>query len=564
MNMKYGINLLLAVALITFVTIGCKKKQRGNGIIPKNAIVAGALDVNSLEKKLLTDSLTFDMLIKGFSSNDNDSTMKKAFEKYTKFKTSGIKSDAKIYFFTYTSKNGGQQLMGATIAVTDRKKLETFIKDEWNKENTPLTETKKGDYTVLSTEKDKNYVLGLSDNNILVLGKTNSYSNSEVSLQDEIARLFDLKPAEALAGNTHFDELDNEKADGFFFTSNTENADQLKQLKGFGKIDELVKDLNTGGTFNFEKGKVVFQTKTWANDKLGKLLSKHAGNTINVSTIEKFPVKSLNGFISINFKPELFIDLLKEAELYNEAVGIAKTQKRSTLDLDPLLLYKAFGGEVNVIAGDFDPAKGEAAQGTMGGIPAVNAMLELKVGNKAAFTEIMDSLIKRQMVKNDAGVYKFIPAEFEEFPVRVSITDQRILIATNKDLLTTYNTGNTNLPADVKSKAASSSAMAYLDINNVKPLLQSLYGIKENALISVLKASVFSMGNYKDGVLQGQFELQTTNENQNALPVLVKAAIAQKQEADINRVKNIEKIQQLQPMTPVVPKGQVVPPVERK
>jgi hypothetical protein len=267
----------------------------------------------------------------------------------------------------------------------------------------------------------------------------------------------------------------------------------------------------------------------WPNDKLSAVFTKYAGPVIDISKVEKFPVKTLNGFLQINFNPEILVDLLTQADMLNEArVG----GKAALKGIDPLDIQKAFGGQLNVMIGDFVGAPAEGGDGLNSAIDGVTALAEIPVKDKAAFKKIMDTLVSQGKLFIDGYNNYLTPFNADpESSLGISITDSKIILASNKTLLTSYQSGAASaLPANIKTKIENSSTAFFADANSILtkafPINNEKDKIAKDVFGPLLNNVIFTLGNFNNGVLKGQFEANLNANKSNALPTILKSLIA--------------------------------------
>lgn len=507
--------------LVFVVTItSCSKKQTIANYLPKNAIVSGGISIANLEKKLLDDSTTFNNMLKGLQSGTTDSTLQKTFEDYTKAKAAGLNLSEKIYFSLLPTKTGGD-FISIVIGVNNRKKAEAYIASN---PNSTLKQSINNKLTVFKTTDNKFIIIG---DNTLIIALPNSGVLSP-TFEADIVALFNLKAEASMASVKHFDELDKLNTDGFLYSTVANAVKNVKKIMGLGKTKELLDNLETGATFNFEQGKVAFNTISWPNEKLATIFTKNAGPVIDNAIVEKFPVKVLNGFLQVNFKPQLLIDILSQADVTDLASAGGKAQ----IGIDPIDINKAFAGQINIMVGDIKEAQPTPADGLGGSLAdGITALAEIPVADKVAFKKIMDTLVARNILFIDGNKNYVTPFNADpSSDLGISITDTKIILASNKSLLTTYQTGTASaLPAAVKAKVANSSTALYIDgksfVSRFLPLNNSGDLAAKNEATKIIKDVFLTIGNFKDNALKGNIEINLQNDKLNALPAILNAAI---------------------------------------
>jgi hypothetical protein len=210
--------------------------------------------------------------------------------------------------------------------------------------------------------------------------------------------------------------------------------------------------------------------------------------------------------------------------------------------------------------GDYNPAQGNVAFNPMAAVQGVNALIEIKVGNKDAYKKIMDGLVSKGALKasGNGGYELTFGSEdgISKSPFGFMASPERILIATNPAFLDSYSksAGANTLPADVKAAGANKGFMLFADIvetmNSINTFkkqsnpsgMQSIYESTNpvETIATIFKNFSMSIDPYKNGKLNQDIVVNMVDDKQNALSTLLKQIVVYQKQSAAERKRLFE------------------------
>lgn len=532
---------LILLSVIAFAVTSCGKKTPTEAkYIPKDASSVVVINPKSLDEKLKSGNLSLDSFINRFKSF-GDSTNTENLKKWEDFKNSGINLDNNLYFFLVQKgsvQKGLTTAFSVMASLKDEAKFEKFIKEqkEFKAENLSKEKT----YSYLSTNEkislawNKEVVLATfyaTDKRALIdsLGNYSEPDKTEdlKAQKEEVNRYFNLKETESVASISLFKDMFKTKADGYMFSSTNAFMGYLASTPlNIPKVQELLQDNYSSTTFNFDNGKIVVTSNSYTNAMLSSILKKYSSAEVNTHLAEFFPTQNLNGTILISFNPELFDGLLKELEVKGMLDGFLAQQGLTSADL-----FKVLSGEINIAMSDFTVENKEVSTQLYDGstykynstVPTFKLIVTAKVGDKTAFTKIMDKAVENKFLAKTTNGYT--TTEAMSFTGMYFFADEKtIVIASNQELYNTYlaNKQKSNINSTVLSEFKGKSLASFIDINSL--INGSKASIKDSSFNKVMTLTnntfknIISTSDGFDGKgINGKLTVNMVNEKQNSL-----------------------------------------------
>jgi predicted small lipoprotein YifL len=543
---RFTMALLAAVVLL----ISCGKKGPSyTKYIPKDASYVVAFDVKSMMTKLEQDSLKVENMLDVLKDEKDPTTYATALEYWKQFQDAGLDFDNKmILAIPSLDIEKGEVTAEIVAGLKDAKKLEDFIGKLPNKPKV----TRDGDLSLVTTPE---FALGWNKDAVIILatgGGTANYGMVDAdslsttapapgssSVGETLKKYFNLKKDESIASVDAFTDLLAEKADVSMFT----NSSSLSTAAGAGaaaamammpKIKELMEGIYSTTTVNFEDGKMVMESNTFAGKKLAELLKKYAGPTADLSLVENYPSQNLNGIVAFSFKPELVPGFLKELGLDALAnIGLAETGT----NVDEIV--KAFKGDFAVVFSDFalkQESMGKDAE-YQHTAPSGKLLVAVRIGDKAAFDKLVGLAEKTGGIRRQGN--RLVPVQGEDDEISVAGTSFGIA-AIEGDLLVYSNdtalfnsyvakSAKLALPAEARSAISGKSMGMYINVENIlKGVPESIFDSTDTHERNILqhsknvfKSMSFSTGNFDGKKIGGSGEV-TMAPGKNSLPQLVR------------------------------------------
>jgi hypothetical protein len=313
------------------------------------------------------------------------------------------------------------------------------------------------------------------------------------------------------------------------FWSNASGKLTALPMMGMTKIGDLFKDTYTDGTLDFENGKMVATSETHINHTLSDIINKYPSAGIDKDMITSYP-NSINGFGIISFNPKVLLDILHYLG-FDMMVDSYATQ----LGFDMNDVMNAFSGDICIVASNFfmneNNLPGTDNMNTSG---KGDYILNLRMGDKAAFDKVMTGLTNKNILSKNGDQYQLGMAGGHDFVIET--TGDALLIGSSDELIKSYESGKskTNLPGDVEKEINNKSAALYIDINSM--LKNS--NAKDTIDVKILNVAKETFKNFiatsdkGDGkTITSNLELNFINQNENSLASLAKfVAVARKKD----------------------------------
>ncbi len=505
--------LFLAGIILIVVGASCNKTElKQIKYIPKEASSVISIDAKSLREKSAGDDINLDSV---FSSLEREAGSETSFSEHLKdMKNSGIDTTGQFFVFAKTSGsivNGHQQAMGFIAPLDDRSKLGNWLKKQLPEKEIKTT----ADYSYMAL--GDNFVAGWN-NEVVIISFVNggnyspgTYSTGEGTLsQQQLTELFSLKESESVASINEFKELAAQKADIHLWTNVSGGLGAFSFL-GMTKVGDLLRDMYVASTVNFETGKVVLDSKTYAGKELSDILKKYPGPGIDSRMIEQFPFNA-EGFLSFSFDPRILVEILKFSGAEEFINQLAPNLGFTINDVS-----KAFSGEVAVVFGDIEGMAG------MSKSPA-RFLLNAKIGDKVAYDKIIAALNEKGFMVNRDGQY--IPRDLRDTGVVWSVDDKNLIIASDKNLLQQYRSGSgkTGIASGIVNEIKDKAGAFYIDLNKIMQSLpaDTAYNETKEMAKASFKDVLATSDNFDGKMIKAHAELRLMNDKENSLTVILK------------------------------------------
>jgi hypothetical protein len=540
------LNTMRALALVAVVVLlaACGKKGPDyTRYIPKESGYVVAIDIKSMMAKLEQDSLQVENLLEVLKDTAKSSDYSQALDMWKQFKDAGLDFENKVLFAVPSIDMGkGSVAMQVVAGLKDAKKLEEFVS---KLPNSPKVEKEKSlnyvstpDFAV-GWNKDAVMIVGsASDNSVSIPGvdtdttmQRPSLGNAASSL-DLVKKYFALGSSESIASVSGFADLLGKKADVAVFTNSSSMAGSSANmvLAMMPKVKELLEGVYSTTIINFEEGKAVFTSDTYAGKSLAALLKKYAGPTVDMSLVEPYASQNVNVVAAFSFKPELIPALLKETGT-NDLVNMGLQSGGLTADD----VVKAFKGDFAVLVSDFtmetktnDLGLGKDATYTSWQ-PAARLLVAMRIGDKAAFEKLVNLGVKEGLVKREGN--RLMLQSPADSGMTIGIENDLLVVSSRKDVYEGYvaKKGNISLDGNAKDMLRKSSFGMYFDAEKMlKAIPAAMFDSTDTHQKAILDRSAntfkslwFNTGNFDGKKLTGSGELVMSGKK-NALPQLVR------------------------------------------
>ncbi|HYF33293.1 MAG TPA: DUF4836 family protein [Chitinophagaceae bacterium] len=534
---------LCSVLVLSIVLHSCGSAAKDAVPVPKDAAFVLHLNTKSLNSKLSWEEIKQTSWFKDAQSTNMNrelsATDSLARQLMQDPESSGIDTKDEIVFFVkrINTKEGFFVVGGR---VKDAAKFEAFNKKM--SDNQAGTAAKEGDITSMSL--NKKVLASWSGNKFLYVidGNTSAFNPSRgmEDLQfdssgnvippadDEIAdedvkpadlkgyttRLYNLKSDSLLGNDSRYSDLLKTDADMHFWM----NSEQIYgSTMPFGvmsmlKLEKYIKGSVTAASLNFDNGKIVMQAKSYSNEEMSNLAKKYSGDNINANFLERIPSDSVAALVILNYKPEGLKEFLKIGGL-DGMVNSFMAEIGITLDD----FVAANGGDVMFALTDIQMKPytinlGEGMEPYTTTKPEMQVLFATSVGNKASFDKLVNIGKKySQQMRIDTMVF-------------YSLTDKLFAAGSEQSIVDQFvKGGNRNQP--FASKLKDHPMAAYVDLQRFMRAFGSM--ARDSSAVEQLNASLnfwqditMTGGDFKDGGVEQQWEVNLVDKNTNSLKQL--------------------------------------------
>ncbi len=502
----------LFAVVIMFAIASCKQNVPQLAVyIPKDAASVIIIDAKAITDKISSSGITLDSLANMMNKNETGLH-------WSDIENSGI--DLTKSFFVFSKQNssmqtGKMQSFGLVAAVSDKNKLEAFLKKQVEGAQT------KSDSKYQYIDLGNGSVAGWTDKVMIISGVTTGSENNADEAQShlQLTTLFTQTESNSLASISEFKDAINKPGDIHFWSNASGSLSSVPML-GMTKIGELFKDTYTDGTIDFENGKTLATAETHFNKTFSDMLDKYPSKEIDKSMISRYP-KQVNGFGIVAFNPKVLVDILRYLGFDVMANGYASNLGFTTDDI-----VNAFSGNIAIVFSDF---KMGSAVPQMPGMqtkkPGGEFLVNMAVGDKIAFNKVMTGLINKNILSKNGDQYQL--GAFGGHGFVIEATSDNLFIASDDALVKAYEAGNNKsvLTNNIEKEINNKSMAIYIDVAGIlqktnasdtanMKVMQSAQATFKNVIASTDKSD--------DKSVTGNFELNFVNTGENSLASLIK------------------------------------------
>ncbi|HEY0355117.1 MAG TPA: DUF4836 family protein [Flavisolibacter sp.] len=515
------IPLLTSVALVaTLFFVSCKSGGGTSDLpIPKDAAFVFHVNTSSLTSKLSWDEIKQSGWFKENYEKEKDSFTRKIMENP---ENSGV--DMKSDFVVFMKKQGKSGYVVVEGKIKSTSDFEALI----NKNKEGKTIQKDGDLNYVSTENDESLVSWNKSTFIIManapfMGQMNMmgeegnyegpYSFPVDSLKKFTKDLLALKESNSLTDDDRFEDLLEEKGDMHFWMNSEAYMSSMGGVMSMFKFGDLMKGNIGTFTLNFDDGQINVKSKSYYGKELAKLMENYKPRNVDEALINRIPSQDVVGAMVLNFDPVWLKQFLKAAGLdgfANSYLG------RMDLNLDEVI--GAMGGQFMMSFSDFSITKKEVTYPPFydGGEPYTmmkeepefNMLVVSSVGNKASFDKLMN-IAKQNMMGMDTAVsYK--------------VNNEWFAVSNKPETVDKFMAGGNN-KVPFADKISGHPFGMYIDLQKIFKATQSANAMDSTTFDLASKTwldIVGTGGEYKDGVMSGEFVINMVDKKTNSLKQL--------------------------------------------
>ena len=520
---KISFSLLLFVTYALLI-VSCKQPNKTGLMIPADAGMVLHLNANSLNSKLSWDEVKQTNWFKEMYQDAPDSLAQKLLDDPA---NSGMDTKSDFIFFLKNAGNNGYMVFEGFVK--DASVFEAFNKKVSKSANT----TKDGKFSHMQLARgavvtwNKERFVYMIDAPYMNMTKRfsmeggNSTEPSPLSADTlmKIAKtLFDLDSDNSLGGNEHFGNMIKEPGDLHMWL----NSEHLYDGIGAGalsmmKVNTLIQGNVSATTFNFDNGKITMKSKGYYNKELSRLFDKYPAKEISADLVNRIPSQNVMAVFVMNYPPEGLKEFMKVIGVDGLVNGFLGEANYSIEEF-----IKANKGDIIVAVTDFSIANrtdsirisgGESMTHSQSG-PEAKVLFATSINDRAAF----DKLIGTVKAQGGEEFSRGIP------DITYKLDDKWFAISNSADYVTKFLAGGNNNHA-FAAKISGHPFGGYVDIQKIMRSTQA--SVKDssemlayNASLQMWQDIVITGGEYKNGALSGEIELNLVNKNTNSLKQL--------------------------------------------
>lgn len=516
--------IVTAIALLT----SCTKTNTQGKLLPKEAAIIVKVDGKSLSAKLPWEEIKQNPLFKDIYA---DSSLPVTLKSILNDPESvGIDTKSDLIFFAIKDSLGGY--IGFEGTVKDEKTFKTF--------NQSITEngTESENDGVQFISRSPACVGFTKEKFVYVFDAPQMTPMDELSkrmIQDSIAisprttrdigatckLIFAMKESNSMAKDEKFTSLMKEKGDVQLWINTEELSKGGSSAAALAMVnlEKFYKDNITTANIDFDNGKIIVKSKTYASAEMIKLFKKYSGGKVNEDMMKRMPGKDVVAIMALNFKPEAIRDLIKLTGLDGLInLGVQKIG----FSMDEFI--KANKGDVFFGLSDLvlkpdtsaNSVKNEGQAITMSQKPSFNFIFSASIGDKDAFNKIVNAGKKMgDGFKSDSS----------KFPLAFNSNGNYFVMSNSQQNVAQY-LGTASANFDFISKINGEPMGAYVNIQTLLKAFES-EAMKDSSAKIMYDASLkmwdnvlWKGGNYSDGGIVQSGEINLVDKTSNSLKQL--------------------------------------------
>jgi Domain of unknown function (DUF4836) len=507
MSTPFRLTLLAVVSLL--VLASCKKTNKEGRFIPKDAAIAVHVNGATLSAKLPWEEVKQNVLFKEIYADSGITAFaKQALENPD---NSGIETKTDMLFFAERDSSGG--IVAFTGTIKDAEKFKLFnldvTKGGSQSERDGVNYISK--YPVCVAWNKEKFVY-ITDAPQFNQQSTNTKSRD---LGVACKNIFDLKESNSLGEDEKFTTLLKKAGDLHFWM----NAEQLNKggitnaALSMISLNKLYEGNITTATVNFENGKILIDTKSYANKEMTAVYKKMGGKNIDEDMIKRLPAKEVAAVFAMSYKPEGIKDFLKVLGVEGYAnMGLAF----AGFSMDDFI--KANKGDVLIAVTDLKQKDApyvfsDNPKSADNNFTQPDIIFATSIGDKEAFNLLIKAAEK--FGKSAAG----------DLPIAYSSDGKHFVLGNSKENIAKFSAGPVN-NFTFLSKINGHPFGGYINMQFILKSIETNFG-KDSTAKVFYDASVkmwdnvyMKGGDYDDGGMNSNIEIDLMDKNTNSLKQL--------------------------------------------
>jgi len=333
--------------------------------------------------------------------------------------------------------------------------------------------------------------------------------------------LFDLKESNSLGENEKFTALVKTTGDLHIWM----NAENTANLKGFNMkmpmmdLNKLTKGNITTAIVNFENGKILIATKSYAGKEMADFYKKFSGKNFDEEMVKRLPTKDVAAVFALGYNPEAINDFIKVLGLEGLTPLVPKFAGFSVEEF-----IKANKGDVVIAIGDFKTKKDSpyVTKDSLGS-PTMHGELFNTIPDFTFVTSVGDKDAFNKLIK--AGE-KFSGPFLTAFNISYNTDGKYFALSNSKENVDKYFEKTSSNNFDFLSKISGNPLGGYINFQYIMKAFESDI-TKDSTAKLIYDASLKTWdnafikgGNYDDGGITQSIEINLMDKNTNSLKQL--------------------------------------------
>lgn len=538
--MKRRSLLILSAVAIMFASCGTKGGESSGLMVPEDASMVIHINTPSLSSKLSWDEIKqttwFKEILADKNEEDPDDSLAKEYLKDPA--STGIDTKSDILF--YMKKHGEGSYIIVAGSVADDDAFEKFLTAQSKSKGLKVKESKGFNYL---ESKDGAMVWNKShfafcDNGempnpamLMKRGDRNSDSEYREAFPADSLRIFaiaalTLKDGDNLDKDPRFASLIKDGKDMHVWLNMANFYSGMNKAVPMMESNAIFKDNLMAASLNFENGKIVASAKQYYSESMTKLLSKYKSKPITADVINRIPADNVIGLIAFNFSPEGIKELFRMTNM--DAMG---DMFLGQLGLNTDDLIKATNGEVLISFSDPTQVQKpitvtqNGKEVTLGNRTKteMKVLFATSINDKAAFEKLATAVW--DLAKN---LKKAAPGGGGNIPDVHTKVDNNWFAASNSVEFRDKFLAGGNKNHAFASKITGHPFGIYIDLQKAMTSFSaptmgsvdsSIQGGK-NLMMNTWQDIVITGGDFKDGALEFQAEINLVDKSVNSLKQL--------------------------------------------
>jgi len=503
------------LAAFVLLLASCKNGNKADLFIPKTAAFVFHVNSSSLSSKLSWDEIKKTTWFQeAYNDSGTDSFAKKLMDNPD---ASGVDVKSDFVFFVNKRGRGGYSVFEGSVK--DAAAFEALVK----KMSKQSATQKDGDWNVITG--DNNTVAIWNNSKFAVLndmpiGDINPMGGSGMrektrfgadSLKVFAKQVVTLDGDASLYDDDRFADVMKESGDMHIWINSGSLYGDMAGMLSMMKVGSLLEGNVTGGTLNFEDGKITGKMKQFFGKEMEKAMDKWKFKNVDASALNRIPSQDIVGVMAFNMDPEGLREFMK-------AIGVDGMVNAGLSKMDMTMdeVLSATKGQFVMALSDLKmkdttftfPAYGdEKPSSYTTRQPDMNFLFATSVNNKAAFDKVMNTFTR----------------EMGKAPFAYQLNNDWFVAGNKPEAVNAYTNGSSNNKHAFTEKISGHPFGFYLDLQR---LLKTNFtedaaakGYQAES-VSFWKDVTMIANEYKNGVATSELVINLVDNKTNSLKQL--------------------------------------------